>query len=196
MQRCYPLGCMEGRKQSIRRKALNKFVLKDGKLYLKKKKKKKQKGKVSCLECSLFHPIHRNVSVLVSRVARFYSLIKAPYMPAVPAFSPFVHVNKTTECLLSQLHSLLQVVEVRYISNSDEQRRIFSACHVDPTAGHMGAKWTLSWISERFKWSGMVKDVHDLVRAIRISIVNMCVSWVGRQRRNTYLDKPCLCLGC
>ena len=82
----------------------------------KKKKKKKQKGKVSCLECSLFHPIHRNVSVLVSRVARFYSLIKAPYMPAVPAFSPFVHVNKTTECLLSQLHSLLQVVEVRILA--------------------------------------------------------------------------------
>ena len=118
MQWCYPLGCMEGRKQSIRRKALNKFVLKDGKLYFKKKKKKKkkQKGKVSCLECSLFHPIHRNVSVLVSRVARFYSLIKAPYMPAVPAFSPFVHVNKTTECLLSQLHSLLQVVEVRILA--------------------------------------------------------------------------------
>ena len=40
MQRCYPLRCMEGQKQSIRRKALNKFVLKDGKLYFKKKKKK------------------------------------------------------------------------------------------------------------------------------------------------------------
>ena len=104
------------------------------------KKKKSRKARLVVWNAAYFHPIHRNVSVLVSRVARFYSLIKAPYMPAVPAFSPFIHVNKTTECLLSQLHSLLQVVEVRYISNSDEQRRILSACHVDPTAGHMGAK--------------------------------------------------------
>ena len=44
-QRRYPLGCTEGRKRSIRRKA-TKFVLKDGELYFKKK----QKGKVSCLE--------------------------------------------------------------------------------------------------------------------------------------------------
>lgn len=56
-QRRYPLGCMEGRKRTIRRKA-NKFVLKDGELYFKKK----QKGKVSCLECTRFQG--RNVCVL------------------------------------------------------------------------------------------------------------------------------------
>ena len=41
----YPVGCTEGRKRSIRRKAA-KFVVKDGELYFKKK----QKGKVSCQE--------------------------------------------------------------------------------------------------------------------------------------------------
>ena len=56
-QRLYPLGCTERRKRTIRRKA-NKFVLKDGELYFKKK----QKGKVSCLECTRFQ--RRNVSVL------------------------------------------------------------------------------------------------------------------------------------
>ena len=45
----------------------------------------------------------------------------------------------------------MQVTEVRYISSPDEQRKLLSACHVDPTAGHMGAKRTLSQISERFK---------------------------------------------
>ena len=60
----------------------------------------------------------------------------------------------------------MQVVAVRYISSPDEQRKILSACHVDPTGGHMGAKRTLSRISERFKWPGMVKDVHDMVRVI------------------------------
>ena len=60
----------------------------------------------------------------------------------------------------------MQVVAVRYISSPDEQRKILSACHVDPTGGHMGAKCTLSRISERFKWPGMVKDVHYMVRVI------------------------------
>ena len=37
-------------------------------------------------------------------------------------------------------------------------------CHVDPTSGHMGVKRTLSRISEKFIWPGMVKDVNDTVR--------------------------------
>ena len=45
----------------------------------------------------------------------------------------------------------------------DEQHKILSACHVDPTSGHMGVKRTLNRISERFKWPGMVKDVLDMV---------------------------------
>ena len=41
----------------------------------------------------------------------------------------------------------------------DEQHKILSACHVDPTSGHMDVKRTLNRIIERFKWPGMVKDV-------------------------------------
>ena len=79
----------------------------------------------------------------------------------------------------------MQVVEVRYICNPDEQRKILSACHVDPTAGHMGAKRTLSRISERFKWPGMVKDVHDMVRAIQIWTININMSTVFDSTRVT-----------
>ena len=62
------------------------------------------------------------------------------------------------------------MVEVKYISNRDEQKKILLACHVDPTSGHMGVKQTLNRISERFKWPNMVKDVQDLVSSLRLYI--------------------------
>ena len=30
--------------------------------------------------------------------------------------------------------------EVRYIQNRDEKMKILKACHLDPTAGHLGVK--------------------------------------------------------
>lgn len=56
-----------------------------------------------------------------------------------------------------------QVVELRYIRSRDEQLKILRACHVDPTAGHMGQKKTMCRISERFLWPGIVKDVKKVV---------------------------------
>ena len=47
--------------------------------------------------------------------------------------------------------------------NKDEQGKILKACHVDPTAGHMGVKKTANKITERFMWSGIIKDVKHLV---------------------------------
>ena len=55
-------------------------------------------------------------------------------------------------------------MEIRFVGDKKGQRRIMKACHVDPTSGHMGVKRTLSRISERFIWPGMVKDVNDTVR--------------------------------
>ena len=42
--------------------------------------------------------------------------------------------------------------------------KILKACHIDPTSGHMGVKKTLNRITERFLWSGIVKDVNRMVR--------------------------------
>ncbi len=56
------------------------------------------------------------------------------------------------------------MVELRYIKSREEQLRILQACHVDPTAGHMGVTKTVRKISERFMWSGIVMDVNSLVR--------------------------------
>ena len=54
-------------------------------------------------------------------------------------------------------------VEVRYIKNKEEQQRILTACHLDPTSGRMGVKKTLARITERFMWPGVVKSVQNLV---------------------------------
>ena len=54
-QRCYPLGCTEERKRSIRRKA-TKFVLRDGELYFKKKQKARQLSENEALSVKLVVP--------------------------------------------------------------------------------------------------------------------------------------------
>lgn len=56
---------------------------------------------------------------------------------------------------------------MRYVRSREEQHQILQACHVDPT-GHMGVKKTIGKktigkISERFMWSGIVKDVKEMV---------------------------------
>ena len=58
---------------------------------------------------------------------------------------------------------LQDIVELRYVKNCGEQERILRACHISPTAGHMGVKCTLWHINERFMWYGLVKVVEQLV---------------------------------
>ena len=45
----------------------------------------------------------------------------------------------------------------------EEQLKILAACHLDPTAGHMGEKRTVKRITERYIWNGIVKDVKEMV---------------------------------
>ena len=52
---------------------------------------------------------------------------------------------------------------MRYIFRKEEQTRILKACHIDPTSGHMGIKKTVSRITERFLWPGVISDVKHLV---------------------------------
>ena len=46
-----------------------------------------------------------------------------------------------------------------YVIDKEERHRILVACHQDLTSGHMGTKITLSRITERFIWPGVIKDV-------------------------------------
>ena len=39
---------------------------------------------------------------------------------------------------------------------------------MDPTSGHMGIKRTLSRITDRFMWSGVAKDVENLVSSVHL----------------------------
>ena len=67
--------------------------------------------------------------------------------------------------LLFQTNTLLQrEVWLRYINSPKEKKKILRGCHVDPTAGHMGRERTYNRLKERFMWTGMYKDVKELVR--------------------------------
>ena len=55
------------------------------------------------------------------------------------------------------------MVELKYIRARDEQMRILRSFHIDPTAGHLREKKTISRISERFIWTGIVKDAKQMV---------------------------------
>lgn len=66
-------------------------------------------------------------------------------------------------------------VEVKYVQGRKEKQRILKACHSDPTSGHMGVKRTLTRITERFMWPGVVKDVEQLVSYREVSSCdNVC----------------------
>ena len=66
---------------------------------------------------------------------------------------------------LQMMCILLQdAVEVQFINDLADQKRILQACHVDPTSGHMGVKRTVRRIGERFHWHGLYKDVEEMVR--------------------------------
>ena len=41
----------------------------------------------------------------------------------------------------------------------EEQLQIFAACHLEPTAEHMGEKRTIKRTTERYTWNGIVKDM-------------------------------------
>ena len=62
-------------------------------------------------------------------------------------------------------------VLLRFIQSKEEQKKVLHACHVDPTAGHLGKSKTLYKIKERFMWHGVVKDVQDMVSS---SILYLC----------------------
>ncbi len=54
-------------------------------------------------------------------------------------------------------------MNLRYIRREEEKLHILKACHVDPTGGHFGIKKTAGKVSERYSWSGIIKDVKKLV---------------------------------
>ena len=58
---------------------------------------------------------------------------------------------------------LFKMIELGYIQYRDERGKILKACHIDPTAGHMGIKKTVNRITEHFICPGIVKDVKEMV---------------------------------
>ena len=54
-------------------------------------------------------------------------------------------------------------MQVRFVKDVKERKRILQACHSDTTSGHLGVTKTMTRINQRFCWPGVVKDVHELV---------------------------------
>ncbi len=52
---------------------------------------------------------------------------------------------------------------VKCITSKQDQQRKAKSCHIDQTSGHLGIKWTVYRISERFHWNGIIKDVKQVV---------------------------------
>ena len=61
-------------------------------------------------------------------------------------------------------------METRFVGDNERTGRILKSSHVD-AIGHMGMKRTLSSISERFIWPGIVKEVKDMVSHLRFLII-------------------------
>ena len=57
------------------------------------------------------------------------------------------------------------------MSEIEEQFRILKLCHIDPIAGHLGEKKTISRISKQFVWTGIVKDVKQMDQVYIMIIV-------------------------
>ena len=57
-------------------------------------------------------------------------------------------------------------VHLRFITSAEERQKILLACHVHPTAGHLGKTRTIYRIKERFMWHGVVRDVKSLVSCL------------------------------
>ena len=59
-------------------------------------------------------------------------------------------------------------VLLRVIVSAEEKHNILDACHVHPTAGHLGKSRTIYRIKERFMWHGIVRDVSTMVSNLNI----------------------------
>ena len=57
----------------------------------------------------------------------------------------------------------ITILQVRFILEKAERRRILEVCHHHPTSGHFGIRKTLARVTERFMWPGMTKDVREMV---------------------------------
>ena len=58
---------------------------------------------------------------------------------------------------------IVYLLQVHFIIDPQERKKILESCHNHPTSGHMGWKRTLSRITERFIWPGVTKDMKKLV---------------------------------
>ena len=78
-------------------------------------------------------------------------------------------------------------VLLRYLQTKEEQLKVLHACHVDPTACHLGKTRTIYRIKERFMWHVMVKDVMNMVSVQIMSTylgLNLPITYYYRSPRD------------
>ena len=66
-----------------------------------------------------------------------------------------------------------QKYQVKLAMSVEEQKRILTACHTEPTLGHFGMMKTWQRVAERFHWKGLASDIRTLVSLNSGSRVNL-----------------------
>ena len=121
--------------------------------------------------CVMSYPVYSFCEVLRPTA---HAQLPTPYLPhylvAMKGEFPEDVISLVVDFPLSPHHLpiLLQgEVLLRYLQSRDEQLKVLHACHVDPTAGHLGKTRTIIYmIKERFMWHGMVEDVVNRVSVL------------------------------
>ena len=62
--------------------------------------------------------------------------------------------------------------QVKVVTCKEEQQRILTVCHNEPTSGHFGVTKTSKRVGERFYWKGMMADITDLVSKVSMNLVH------------------------
>lgn len=65
------------------------------------------------------------------------------------------------------------------MTSIEDQRRILTSCHSDPTSGHFGITKTWIRVAERFYWRGMSEEVKELVSSVTMKL-SVSLSSVGK----------------
>lgn len=65
------------------------------------------------------------------------------------------------------------------MTSIEDQRRILTSCHSDPTSGHFGITKTWIRVAERFYWQGMSEEVKELVSSVTMKL-SVSLSSVGK----------------
>lgn len=84
-----------------------------------------------------------------------------------------------------QLYYIKDTPDERLVITKDKKDNIIKLCHVGTGPSHLGRNKTISKISDRYYWLGIVKDVTDFVKT--------CLQCQNENKKTTKTCHACHC---